>query len=741
MTSPTTSASASSVASSGSSTTNTLLSGYKWGSAVGSGATLSYSFPWANSSSATFSGPNGSGNYSTDDEPNATTHYGLSATEQTAARNALQAWADVANLSFSEVTESSTNVGDIRFAFTSVNADTSSWGWARYPDSSWPSAGDIWISTGSSGATSSSDWSAGSYNYRALIHEVGHAVGLKHSFEDSPILSSSQDTLQYTMMSYTDHPHSLFIRVTTGSGGSVSYRAYDVVPDTPMLYDIAAIQYIYGANTSYQSGSNTYTFDPSTPFFRTIWDTGGTDTISVSNFTKGCTIDLRAGYFSKITIESDSTAGYNWSKTPPTPTYDGTDNLAIAYGCTIENATGGSGNDTLTGNDGSNSLDGGSGNDTLKGGSGNDTLEGGSGNDTAIFPGNATSATITYSSATDTYTIVTASGSNDTAHGIEYLQFDNEVLSVSPAIARTSTASTMVSAQVYLGVDDNFTLGNSGTTLYGGNGSDNVTIASGISGVVLDQNVERINFSGASGSYAFQQAGININVYDATGATLLATIPAQNDSDGSILSFSDGMASVKLSAGIMSLGGATVSTSAITTLNPTLTANTAGASGTSKAQVYLGNGDSFTVNNSGTTLFGSDGNDTATMASSISGVTFDQNVERVNFPATSASYAFKQAGINLGVYDAAGASLLATIPVQRDSDGTVLSFSDGTASTALAAGVMSLGGATVSTSTATTLSMTLGASGLGVAPPDTAGTAIPVVALTGLPESPNPLPG
>ena len=50
----------------------------------------------------------------------------------------------------------------------------------------------------------------------------------------------------------------------------------------------------------------------------------------------------------------------------------------------IENATGGQGNDTITGNGDANLIDGLTGNDTLLGGGGNDTLRGGDGNDVVI---------------------------------------------------------------------------------------------------------------------------------------------------------------------------------------------------------------------------------------------------------------------------------------------------------------------------------------------------------------------
>src|SRR5207237_9272354 len=61
----------------------------------------------------------------------------------------------------------------------------------------------------------------------------------------------------------------------------------------------------------------------------------------------------------------------------------------------IENAIGGSGNDTTTGNSADNTLTGNGGNDTLTGGTGNDTIDGGTGTDTAVYSGNHTQYVIT----------------------------------------------------------------------------------------------------------------------------------------------------------------------------------------------------------------------------------------------------------------------------------------------------------------------------------------------------------
>ena len=95
----------------------------------------------------------------------------------------------------------------------------------------------------------------------------------------------------------------------------------------------------------------------------------------------------------------------------------------------IDNAIGGSGNDTITGNAIANTLNGGNGNDTLTGGAGNDTIIGGSGTDVAVFSGAYANYQINYNSATQTFTVVDQrSGSpdgTDAITGVENFQFSN----------------------------------------------------------------------------------------------------------------------------------------------------------------------------------------------------------------------------------------------------------------------------------------------------------------------------
>ncbi len=74
---------------------------------------------------------------------------------------------------------------------------------------------------------------------------------------------------------------------------------YSYHPTTPMVLDIAAIQYLYGANTTYHAGDDIYTFDDTTTYHETIWDAGGSDTIQYTGAV-ATTIDLNPATASYI---------------------------------------------------------------------------------------------------------------------------------------------------------------------------------------------------------------------------------------------------------------------------------------------------------------------------------------------------------------------------------------------------------------------------------------------------------
>lgn len=452
-----------------------LLGGTQWQSTA-----LTFSFPgatasWSTATSGGYGPVNGSG------EPWSADYQPLVATDMTAVRTSLQAWQAVSGLSFTESADNSTTVGDLRFAYTWGAEMDGAQAYAYFPGSG-PVGGDVWFNT--RGSSYTKPWDKGTFEYITVVHEIGHALGLKHPFDPSglspTLLPASLDSRSYTVMSYSADP---------GNNNS----AFSYEPTTPMVLDIRALQTLYGKNTSTNAGNTNYVFASGADYHQTIWDAGGTDTITYQS-TSGGEIDLNAGVGGGSRMGNALLVFGSFGQV----LYEQY-NVWIAYGTVIENAVGGSGNDTLIGNSAANKLNGGTGNDSIVGGTGHDTLNGGSGSDSMqggtgsdTFYVNGTGDRISDSStlATDIDTVV-SSVSWTLASGFERL-----TLSGSAAINGVgNTAANLLTGNAAA----NSLTGSSGNdTLNGGIGNDSMAGGAGSDRYYVDAAGDVITDTGTT---------------------------------------------------------------------------------------------------------------------------------------------------------------------------------------------------------------------------------------------------
>ncbi|MBM3589226.1 MAG: DUF4214 domain-containing protein [Alphaproteobacteria bacterium] len=259
--------------------------------------------------------------------------------------------------------------------------------------------------------------SQGGYAFGTLIHEIGHGIGLAHPHDGG---GSSDATIfpgvSSDRGSYGDYNlnQGIFTTMSYNSGWAIQFPAHNAEGDgvgygwegTPMALDIAAIQTIYGANTTYASGNNSYALpqmNASGTFWRCIWDTDGIDELTNEHSVIGSTINLNAA-----SLSGSNAGGY--------VSYANgiLGGFTIASGVLIENAVGGSGNDTLVGN---------SANNRLTGNLGDDTLIGGAGDDIAIYAASSAASKSTYSSETFYIRGSARQIGSDTLRSIELAQF------------------------------------------------------------------------------------------------------------------------------------------------------------------------------------------------------------------------------------------------------------------------------------------------------------------------------
>ncbi|MBX9700086.1 MAG: hypothetical protein K2X74_11660 [Acetobacteraceae bacterium] len=344
-----------------------LISGYSWtGIEVpGRPVFITYSFPGA--SPASHADPGAMGGATG-------TFQAFDAADKALARLAIGEWAAASGLVALEV---GANQGDITFSwydFSGTQYDGAGgigfYPFGTYTGSSAPFfidhrstndlAGDIMINL---------DFAVGgSPDYVLLLHELGHALGLKHPFETfgshTETLDPLVDNTNNTVMSYTPGP-----LPTTALG--------------PLDKDAAA--HVYGAAGSGGSQVFAWSWDS---MARILTQTGFNalgDTmvgVSVADSMLG-----QGGDDSIFSLDGNDTVNGGAGNDR---IFAGSGNDSVIAGTGNDTVEGWSGSDTINGQAGDDSLDGGDGNDrlsgldgldTLFGGTGADRLDGGTGND------------------------------------------------------------------------------------------------------------------------------------------------------------------------------------------------------------------------------------------------------------------------------------------------------------------------------------------------------------------------
>ena len=309
------------------------------------------------------------------------------AIETAAIEAALQSWADVANVTFTRTfveasadlvedqsfgEPTSLGVHTVHHDYTTATLQTN----GAQLNGAYNYNGYGWDENDANGGLQ-----VGGLGYLTIVHEIGHGLGLDHTHDDGggnvnyfPGVSNSADQGAngfnqdiYSVMSYV---HGVTGKQIDGGSGTDNYGFVA----GPMAFDIAAIQYMYGANNSYRTGNDTYILSDANQagtYYSAIWDAGGVDEI-VYTGGRDTYIDLRAA---TLANDDPGAGGYISSAAGILGGF------TIANGAVVENASGDGGKDLLIGNEGVNELRGNGNEDVLVGLAGDDHLFGGAGND------------------------------------------------------------------------------------------------------------------------------------------------------------------------------------------------------------------------------------------------------------------------------------------------------------------------------------------------------------------------
>ena len=428
-------------------------------------------------------------------------------TEEGILKSAMALWSDIANISFAPAASAAQATYTI-----SRGAGTNT-----YTQNLFPGSGAFLHGTQAVESvfdTSQYYWQLSSFSHAggdgvdAAVHEMGHMLGLSHTGNYNGGASTSDqrdatDSQQWSIMSYFDPatdsygPHPQYQSSVTGTLWGFSADGFGQTPTTWMPLDVLAMQRLYGAPTATAlSGGQTFGFNCnvagiSKPFFDftqnttpivTLWDAGGGNTLDVSGFGQGGTVDLNAGHFSSV---------------------DGlVNNIGIAYFTRVDGAVGGGGNELFIANGDSDRIAGGGGADTVAFTAG------------GVFYGQFGNA--------GAETVATFSGLNDTLTAISELVFSGGA----------DTVSFQGSATAVLQGTGDLVFGGGGVSSVISSGSD--TVVAGGGGMTLDDQTR----TPTAGDLVFSGGGSLHVLGGAVGTdTIVAGNATLNGGSGAMLVF------------------------------------------------------------------------------------------------------------------------------------------------------------------------------------------------------------
>lgn len=278
-----------------------------------------------------------------------------------------------------DISSGDARTANLRFGQSSAPATA-----YAYMPGTYEQAGDVWFGRNYDYTNAQ----AGNYAWHTILHETGHALGLKHGHEAKgafAALPADYDSVEYSVMTYRSF--------VGGTAGAYSYSTWSA-PQTYMMADIAALQQLYGADFTTNADDTVYSWTQGSGdtyvngeiavdaggsvIFATIWDGGGNDLYDLSAYATNLVIDLRPGAASAFGESQLASLGSGNKAS-------GSIYNALLYNddrrSLIENAIGGSGSDTVTGNQAANLLVGQGGRDVISGAGAADKLMGGDGND------------------------------------------------------------------------------------------------------------------------------------------------------------------------------------------------------------------------------------------------------------------------------------------------------------------------------------------------------------------------